>query len=67
MAFGLAIGVIMTPIQLFLIYVLVFGSARLVTMLGGKDLLDRKMTPKPTFWRSKSPQTPTVEMARHQF
>ena len=67
MAFGHAIGVIVTPIQLFLIYVLVFGSARLVTLLGGRDLLDRRMKPRPTLWHSKKPQTPSVEMARHQF
>lgn len=67
MAFGLAIGVIMTPIQLFLIYIVVFGGARVVTLLGGRDLLDRRMTPRSTFWHSKQPQTPSVEMARHQF
>ena len=67
LAFGHAIGVVMTPVQLFLIYLLVFGSARLVTLLGGRDLLDRRMTPKPTFWHSKQPQSPSVEMARLQF
>ena len=67
MAFGHAIGVVMTPVQLFLIYVFVFGGARLVTLIGGKDLLDRRMTPKPTFWHAKQPQSTSVEMARHQF
>ena len=67
MAFGHAIGVVLTPIQLFLIYVLVFGPARLIALISGRDLLDRRMTPGPTFWHPKEPQPHTIESTRHQF
>ena len=67
LAFGLVIGSVMTPIQLFLVYGLVFGPSRLGAMLAGKDLLDRRFRPRPTFWRPREPEPQTLESARHQF
>jgi len=67
MAFGHAIGVIMTPLQLLLIYVLVFGPARLITKVMGLDLLDRKLSPRVSFWSPKEPAPHTVESSRRQF
>jgi len=67
MAFGHAIGVVMTPVQLLLIYVLVFGPARLITLVMGIDLLDRRLAQRPSFWTSKEPIAHTVETSRHQF
>jgi hypothetical protein len=67
LAFGHAIGIVLTPIQLFLIYVLVFGPARLVTLIAGKDILDRRMAPRPTFWHVKASEPHTIESTRHQF
>ena len=67
MAFGHAIGVVMTPLQLLLIYVLVFGPSRLVTKLLGLDPLDRRMTAPASFWTSKSASQQTIDQARHQF
>lgn len=67
LAFGHAIGVVLTPIQLLLIYVLVFGPARLIALVSGKDLLDRRMAPRPTFWHPKESRPHTIESTRHQF
>lgn len=67
LAFGHAIGVVMTPIQLFIVYALVFGPARLVTLVTGKDLLDRRMRPAPSFWKPKESRASSLEEARRQF
>jgi len=67
MAFGHTIGVVMTPIQLMLVYVLVFGPARLITLVTGKDLLDRRMKPDASFWKTKESRPSTLEEARRQF
>lgn len=67
LAFGHAIGVVMAPIQLMLVYLLVFGPARLITVLLGKDLLDRRMTPAPSFWKARESHAATLEEARRQF
>jgi len=67
LAFGHAIGVVVTPVQLLLIYVLVFGPARLVTTLMRFDPLDRRMASRPSFWTSREPRPNTIEEGRHQF
>lgn len=67
MAFGHAIGVVATPVQLLLIYLLVFGPARLVTMVARFDPLDRDFSSRPSFWTPKEPSPHTVETSRHQF
>ncbi len=67
LAFGHAIGVIVTPIQLFLFYLLVIGPARLLTAVAGKDLLDRRMNKSSSFWKTKEARPDTVDEARHQF
>lgn len=67
LAFGHTIGVIVTPIQLFLFYTLIIGPTRLVTLVARKDLLDRRMKRESSFWKTKEPRPQTVEEARHQF
>ena len=67
MAFGHTIGAVMTPVQLFLVYGVVFGSARLGMLLARKDLLDRRFRRRPSFWRARTPEPATLESARHQF
>ncbi len=67
MAFGHAIGAVMTPFWLLLVYLFVFGPARLVTVLMRLDLLDRAPAPAATFWCPKPPRPDTLEEARHQF
>ena len=67
MAFGHAIGVVVTPVQLFIIYVLVFGPARLIVSAARFDPLDRRMAPRPSFWTNREPSPHTIEESRHQF
>ena len=67
LAFGMAIGVLVTPVQLFLVYTLVFGPARLVTAVLGKDLLDRRRGSATSFWHPKEPRPHTIDESRHQF
>ena len=67
LAFGHVIGVIVTPVQLFLVYVVIFGPSRVFAVVFGKDLLDRRMTRKPSFWRQKRARSHTLEETRHQF
>jgi len=67
LAFGQVIGLVMPPIQLGLVYGLVFGPGRLVAAALGKDLLDRRFLQRPTFWQQRQPEPATLESARHQF
>jgi hypothetical protein len=66
-AFGHAIGVVMTPIWLFVVYVAVFGPSRLVAGAMRMDPLDRKMTPASSFWKTRELHPNTLEETRRQF
>jgi len=67
MAVGHVIGLVMTPVHMFLVYVLVFGPANAAARVLRKDPLDRSMTDEPTFWRDKPSLDPSVESLRHTF
>ncbi|HKY32514.1 MAG TPA: hypothetical protein VJV23_08265 [Candidatus Polarisedimenticolia bacterium] len=67
LAFGHAIGLVMTPIQLFLVYGLVFGLARLGVLAARKDLLDRRFAASLSFWKRRELPSPGLDEARHQF
>jgi hypothetical protein len=67
MALGHLIGLVMTPIHMFLVYVLVFGPTNLGARVLRKDLLDRKIGNDPTFWKEKEVGPPTLENLRHTF
>jgi hypothetical protein len=67
MALGHLIGAVMTPVHLFIVYVLVFGPANLVVRVLGKDPLERRIRTEPTFWRKKDAHEPTLENLRHTF
>lgn len=67
LAFGHTIGRVATPVQLFLVYVLVFGASRLATLVARKDLLDRRFRTRPSFWTHRDSEPVTLESARHQF
>ena len=66
-ALGLVIGLVMTPVHMFLVYVLVFGPANIGTRLLRKDPLDRSLRDEPTFWRKKESPEATLEGHRHTF
>ncbi len=67
LGFGHAIGVVMTPVQLFLVYVLVFGPSRLFAMVARKDLLDRRTAPAASYWKRRGAPEHDIDQARHQF
>ena len=67
LAFGHAIGVVVTPVQLLLVYTGVFGPARLFTVVARRDLLDRKGAEGASHWRLCTQTSRSIEDARHQF
>jgi hypothetical protein len=62
------IGAVWTAVLLAIVYVLSVGPIGVVMHLMGKDLLDRRLTPEPSFWRAHEPNPLGPERAaRHQF
>jgi len=62
------IGAVWTAVLLALVYVLSVGPIGLLMRLFGKDPLDRKLKPEPSFWRAHEPNPLGPERAaRHQF
>ncbi|HXY41726.1 MAG TPA: hypothetical protein VEQ10_18755 [Vicinamibacteria bacterium] len=63
-----AIGAAWTAVLLALVYALSVGPVGLVQRLFGKDPLDRRLLPEPSFWRAHqaNPLGPE-QAARHQF
>ena len=66
-ALGRLIGVVMTPVQMFLVYILGFGVASLAIRVARHDPLDRRLDKEPTFWRKKETHPPTLQNLRHTF
>jgi hypothetical protein len=66
-ALGHEIGRVMTPVHMFLVYVLVFGPANLFLRVGGKDPLQRKTKREATSWNKKESHPATLENLRHTF
>ena len=66
-ALGRIIGAFMTPIHMFIIYVLVFGPSKMILSMTGKDPMDRKLKPEPTFWRKKESHGASLDSLRHTF
>ena len=62
------IGKVWTAVILSIVYVFSVGPVGLVMRLLGKDPLDRKLHPEPSFWRAHEPN-PLGPLAaiRHQF
>lgn len=67
LAFGHAIGVVVTPVQLLIVYTGVFGPARLFSLVARKDLLDRNPADQPSHWKLYPERSCSIEDARHQF
>lgn len=63
-----AIGTVWTAVILSLVYALSIGPISIVMKLLRRDLLDRKLGPEPSFWRTHSPNPLGPQAAaRHQF
>ncbi|HET6373903.1 MAG TPA: SxtJ family membrane protein [Candidatus Polarisedimenticolia bacterium] len=67
MSFGHAIGLVMTPVWLLLIYIVVFGPSRLATTAFRRDPLNRSFGVEASFWTPREPHTDSLDEARHQF
>ena len=65
--FAHVLGIINTRILLTISYFVILAFASIFTKLGRKDLLDRNMSPKPTFYYPHEPVAATVEACRRQF
>ncbi len=65
--FAHVLGIINTRILLTISYFVILAFAALTTKLGRKDLLDRRMEKKPTFYYPHDPVIATVEACRRQF
>jgi len=62
------IGAVWTAVILAIVYVVSVGPVGLVMRLAGRDPLDRRLAPEPTFWRAHEPNPLGPEKAaRHQF
>jgi hypothetical protein len=67
-AFFEGLGVVWTAVLLALIYVLSVGPIGIAMRASGKDPLDRRLAPEPSFWRAHEPNPLGRERAaRHQF
>jgi hypothetical protein len=67
-AFFEAIGAFWSGIILSIVYFVSVAGISIVMKLLGRDLLDRRLNPEPSFWRTHEPN-PLGPMAasRHQF
>ncbi len=62
------LGAVWTALLLGLVYLLSVGPIGLALRARGKDLLDRRLDPEPSFWRAHEPNPLGPERAaRHQF
>jgi membrane-associated protease RseP (regulator of RpoE activity) len=62
------LGAVWTAVILAIVYVLSVGPVGLVMRLAGRDPLDRRLRPEPSFWRPHEPNPLGPQRAaRHQF
>jgi hypothetical protein len=62
------LGTVWTAVILALVYLLSVGPVGLAMRLIGRDPLDRRLRPEPSFWRAHEPNPLGPERAaRHQF
>jgi hypothetical protein len=62
------LGVVWTAVILAIVYLVSVGPVGLGMRLVGRDPLDRRLKPEPSFWRAHEPNPLGPERAaRHQF
>ena len=54
MKFAHLIGKVNTAILLTIFYYTIMGLARLVTLLGRRDLLDQRLGDRPSYWKTRT-------------
>jgi hypothetical protein len=65
--FAHVLGIINTRILLTVSYFVIFAIAWVATTLSRADLIDRRMTPKPSFYHPREPMKPSLESAKRSF
>jgi membrane-associated protease RseP (regulator of RpoE activity) len=66
--FFLGLGTVWTAVILAIVYLFSVGPVGVVMRLAGRDPLDRRLRPEPSFWRAHEPNPLGPERAaRHQF
>jgi hypothetical protein len=65
--FAHVLGIVNTKILLTITYFIVIALAAILTRLLGKDLLDRRMKPKPSYWHEREQEEITLESVRRSF
>ena len=67
MLFAKKFAIIPTTIILFILYFIVVGIISITNFIMRKDLLDKKLTPAPSFWRDKEHIATDFERCKRQF
>jgi hypothetical protein len=65
--FAHVLGIIQTRILLTISYFVILAIASIGSRLAGKDLLERRMHAKPTYYHPHEPVAATLEACRRQF
>lgn len=66
-AFAHVLGIVNTKILLTVTYFVVIALAWLVTRITRADLLDRRMTPRPSYWHPREPAEKSLEYCKRSF
>lgn len=65
--FAHVLGIVNTRILLTITYFVVVALAAIVTRVTRRDLLDRRMTPKESYWHDREQHPIDLESCRRQF
>jgi hypothetical protein len=65
--FAHGLGIVNTKILLTLTYFIVIAVVAILTRLFGRDLLDRRIKPRETYWHEHDQEPVTLETCRRQF
>lgn len=67
MKFAHVLGIVNTRILLTLSYFLIIAFAAVGARVARADLIDRRMTPQPSFYHPREPMQPSLESAKRLF
>lgn len=65
--FAHVLGIVNTKILLTIAYFIVMGIVSIITKIFGRDLIDRRMKPQPTFYHTREPLEESLETVKRQF
>lgn len=65
--FAHVLGIVNTRILLTISYFIIIAVAAVGARIARADLIDRRMTPKPSFYHPREPMTPSLESAKRLF